>query len=106
MTKKYIDADILRAYMKTFLTGNDLYTQNGIESFVESLPAADIRAVGNIEHEMAVILADLIGCPCDYGDIGETLCEVCEIIKPGSYCTSDDVACWEQYLKHREEVQG
>ena len=100
MTKKYIDADILRTYMETCLTGNDLYTPNGIESFIESLPAADI------EHEMSVILADLIGCPCDYGDIGETLCEVCEIIKPGSYCTSDDVACWEQYFKHRQEVQG
>ena len=43
--RKYIDADILRAYMKTFLTGNDLYTPNGIEGFVESLPAYDVQKV-------------------------------------------------------------
>lgn len=39
---KYIDADELKVFMRTMLTGNDLYTPNGIDEFVDGLPAADV----------------------------------------------------------------
>lgn len=73
--KKFIDADILRAYMKTFLTGNDLYNQNGIDSFVDSIPAADVVErpkeadyllemlnCKRLDEEQGHILADKILC--------------------------------------------
>ena len=42
---KYIDAEDLKLYMQTGLTGSDLYSPNGIDEFVESLPAADVEPV-------------------------------------------------------------
>lgn len=40
--RKYIDAEELKVFMRTMLTGNDLYTPNGIDEFVDKLPAADV----------------------------------------------------------------
>lgn len=42
---KYINADELKVFMRTILTGNDLYTPNGIDEFVDRLPAADVVEV-------------------------------------------------------------
>lgn len=42
---KYIDTEDLKVYMQTGLTGNGLYTPNGIDEFVESLPVADVEPV-------------------------------------------------------------
>lgn len=39
---KYIEAEALKAFMRAKLTGNDLYTPNGIDEFVDGLPAADV----------------------------------------------------------------
>ena len=54
-------------------------------------------------HEVAVILAEVFGddCACNFGDIGDWLCEVCDFVD--TCCPNPvGVACWEQYLKHRE----
>lgn len=54
-------------------------------------------------HEVACILADLFGdtCACNYNDIDEWLPSVCEFAD--TCCPNPvGVACWEQYLKHRE----
>ena len=40
--RKYIDAEELKTFMRTTLTGNDLYTPNGIDEFVDGLPVADV----------------------------------------------------------------
>lgn len=40
--RKYIDAEELKVFMWTMLTGNDLYTPNGIDEFVHELPAANV----------------------------------------------------------------
>ena len=45
MAKKYIEAELLKGYMYTGLTGNDLYKPHGIENFVNDLPAADVQEV-------------------------------------------------------------
>ena len=52
MAKKYIEAEQLKGFMYTGLTGNDLYTPNGIEEFVDGLPTADVVEVkpGRWEH--------------------------------------------------------
>lgn len=113
--RKYIDAEKLKArIVKTVVTidptledtaqawqkGYNIALMN-VAGGLDEMTAADVVDAGNIDHEMAVILADLFGCPLDY-DIGEDLCEVCDFVKGVLPCTNDDVACWEQYLKHRE----
>lgn len=95
--RKYIDAAL--AERSGWILKRDFGSGSYQTMRPTDFPAADI------EHEMAVILVDLFGCPLDY-DIGEDLCEVCDFVKGVLPCTSDDAACWEQYLKHRKEVQG
>lgn len=54
-------------------------------------------------HEVAEILADLFGdsCACNFNGIDEWLPEKCELLD--SCPNTVGVACWEQYLKFREE---
>lgn len=54
-------------------------------------------------HEVACIIADLFGdpCACNFNDINTWLpykCDFSEICCPNPV----GVACWEQYLKHKE----
>lgn len=53
-------------------------------------------------HEVAVILAEAFGddCACNFNGIDEWLPEKCELQE--SCPTPAGVACWEQYLKHKE----
>ena len=54
-------------------------------------------------HEVACILAELFddNCACNFSGIDEWLPEYCEVIDA---CPNPDgVACWEQYLKHKEK---
>lgn len=54
-------------------------------------------------HEVAEIIAELFGdnCACNFNGIDEWLPEKCEL---GDACPNAvGVACWEQYLKYREE---
>ena len=56
-------------------------------------------------HEVAEIIAELFGdtCACNFNDIDEWLPEKCELL---SACPNPvGVACWEQYLKYRNEVK-
>ena len=52
-------------------------------------------------HEVAVIIADLLGddCACNFNGIDEWLPFKCELLDacPNPF----GVACWEQYLKYR-----
>ena len=57
-------------------------------------------------HTVACLLADLYGdtCACNYNDISEWLPEKCEVIDA---CPNPvGVACWEQFLTHREGKDG
>lgn len=53
-------------------------------------------------HEVAVIIANLLGddCACNFNSIDEWLPFKCEL---QDACPNPaGVACWEQYLKHRD----
>lgn len=55
-------------------------------------------------HEVACILADAFGdtCACNFNDIDEWLPEKCDFAE--KECPNVvGVACWEQYLKYKEE---
>ena len=55
-------------------------------------------------HEVATILAESFGdtCACDFNSNDEWLPGKCELLDA---CPNPvGVACWEQYLKHREET--
>lgn len=54
-------------------------------------------------HEVACIIADLFGdpCACNFNDIDEWLPYKCDFRE--TCCPNPvGVACWEQYLKHKE----
>ena len=54
-------------------------------------------------HEVACIIADLFGdpCACNFNDIDTWLPYKCDFRK--TCCPNPvGVACWEQYLKHKE----
>ena len=60
-------------------------------------------------HEVAVIIADLFGdaCACNFNNIDEWLPLKCELL--GACPDPGGVACWEQYVKHRnckDETEG
>lgn len=53
-------------------------------------------------HQVACLLADIFGdtCACNFNRIDEWLPFKCELL---DVCPNTvGVACWEQYLKHRE----
>lgn len=54
-------------------------------------------------HEVAVIIADVIGddCACNVNDNSNWLPFHCELLEACPYTIG--VACWEQYLKHIEK---
>ena len=69
---------------------------------VKKLPSAQPQSEWN-NHTVACLLAELFGddCACNYNGIDEWLPEKCEVIDA---CPNPvGVACWEQFLKHREE---
>ena len=54
-------------------------------------------------HEVACILAEVLGddCACNFNGIDEWLPNCCDFTN--TCCPNTvGVACWEQYLKHRE----
>jgi hypothetical protein len=55
-------------------------------------------------HDVAVILAEFMGdnCACNFNGIDELLPKYCELLK--SCPDVVGVACWEQYLKHRNKL--
>jgi hypothetical protein len=55
-------------------------------------------------HDVAVILAEFMGdnCACNFNGIDEWLPKYCELLK--SCPDVVGVACWEQYLKHRNKA--
>ena len=58
-------------------------------------------------HEIACIIADLLGdtCACNYGGNDEWLPYHCDFAK--TVCPNvGGVACWEQYLKHIDKKAG
>lgn len=55
-------------------------------------------------HEVACIIAELFGddCACNFNGIDEWLPLKCELLDACPYPVG--VACWEQYLKHKEDT--
>ena len=56
-------------------------------------------------HDVAVILASAIGddCACNINSNDEWLPRLCELQEACPHPVG--VACWEQYLKHRDEAE-
>ena len=56
-------------------------------------------------HDVAVILASAIGddCACNINSNDEWLPQLCELQEACPHPVG--VACWEQYLKHRDEAE-
>jgi len=55
-------------------------------------------------HEVACIIAELLGdnCACNFNDVDEWLYKYCDFAD--TCCPNPvGVACWEQWLKHREK---
>lgn len=55
-------------------------------------------------HDVACIIAELFGddCACNFNGIDEWLPMKCELLDA---CPNTvGVACWEQYLKHKEDT--
>ena len=54
-------------------------------------------------HEVACIIADLLcnTCACDYSGNDEWLPYYCEFAE--TECPDAGVACWEQYLLHKDK---
>ena len=69
------------------------------KSIIDSMPTVKAYTA----HEVAVIIADLFGdaCACNFNGIDEWLPEHCELLDACPNVVG--VACWEQYLKFREE---
>jgi hypothetical protein len=67
---------------------------------------AKAKADGRLytRHDVAVILAEFMGdnCACNFNGIDELLPKYCELLK--SCPDVVGVACWEQYLKHRNKL--
>lgn len=67
---------------------------------------AKAKADGRLytRHDVAVILAEFMGdnCACNFNGIDELLPKYCELLK--SCPDVVGVACWEQYLKHRNKA--
>lgn len=71
-----------------------------IKRELEKLPSAQPEWNN---HTVACLLAELFDdtCACNYNGIDEWLPSKCELLD--SCPNPVGVACWEQYLKHREE---
>ena len=72
---------------------------------LRKLPSAQPQTEWN-NHTVACLLAELFGdtCACNYNGIDEWLPEKCEVIDA---CPNPaGVACWEQFLKHREMMEA
>lgn len=76
------------------------YSCKEILDRVKRLPSAQPKWNN---HTVACLLAELFHdtCACNYNSIDEWLPEKCELLD--SCPNPCGVACWEQYLKHREE---
>ena len=85
---------------KSWSTFKGLFHWTGVKAMLECLPPAQPEWNN---HTVACMLAELFDdtCACNYNGIDEWLPEKCEVIDA---CPNPvGVACWEQYLTHREE---
>ena len=76
------------------------FRQHEIIDIIKSVPFAQPEWNN---HTVACLLADVFGdsCACNFSGIDEWLPEKCELLD--SCPNPVGVACWEQFLKHREE---
>ena len=73
------------------------------ENVIKGLECCSNRQKQYNNHEVACIIADLFGdpCACNFNDIDEWLPYKCDFRE--TCCPNPvGVACWEQYLKHKE----
>lgn len=85
---KYIEAEELKAFMRTMLTGNDLYTPNGIDEFVDGLPAADVVKRVYRGRRPSDDLVKVVRCKeCKHADLFYPYCTIWEAAIDGDgYC--------------------
>lgn len=85
---KYIEAEELKAFMRTMLTGNDLYTPNGIDEFVDGLPAADVVKRVYRGRRPSDDLVKVVRCKdCKHTDLSYPYCAIWEAAIDGDgYC--------------------
>ena len=72
---------------------------------LEAICAAEKDGKLYTSHDVAVILASAIGddCACNINSNDEWLPQLCELQEACPHPVG--VACWEQYLKHRDEAE-
>ena len=83
------------------------------ETILDGIPIDRLKSICAAErdgqlytvHDVAVILANAIGddCACNINSNDEWLPQVCELQEACPHPVG--VACWEQYLKHRDEAE-
>ncbi len=85
---KYIEAEELKTFMRTMLTGNDLYTPNGIDEFVDGLPAADVVKRVYRGRRPSDDLVNVVRCKdCKHTDLFYPYCTIWETAIDGDgYC--------------------
>lgn len=86
----------------------DAIIEAGITEYDETLAIEQVKKVSPAQpewnnHTVACLLADLFddACACNYNGNDEWLPEKCEVID--SCPNPVGVACWEQFLKHKEK---
>lgn len=93
---KYIEAEELKTFMRTMLTGNDLYTPNGIDEFVDRLPAADVVERVYRGRRPSDDLVKVVRCKdCKYLGVKDFAYGYCKkrmtgILSPTDYCSDGE----------------
>lgn len=85
--------------------GNTQKMYDAIDMAIKALENAPTAKVVWDNHKVACLLADMFGdtCACNYNGIDEWLPKKCDFANRG--CPNVvGVACWEQFLKYRMEV--
>ena len=87
--------------------------ENRVKIAISGIPLDRLEAICAAEkdgklytsHDVAVILASAIGddCACNINSNDEWLPQLCELQEACPHPVG--VACWEQYLKHRDEAE-
>lgn len=102
---EYKDGHIGKEYHLVFETTDKGLARRIEKTFQNIMDGIELEPHWN-NHTVACLLADVYGdpCACNYNDISEWLPEKCEVIDA---CPNPvGVACWEQFLKHREGQDG
>lgn len=99
---RQIDADeLIRRAIERYkeMMGTDI--GHGMGIIVSMI--TDARTIDAVPlDDVAKMIDDAFGCPCDYSPTDEWLPEVCELQDVCPH-PEDSADCWKQYIKHYGE---